>query len=130
MICALSLITLLCDPHELLNPSNLQFPRRSETWETDLEQMCMRAQDTYKGRVLWKHLCQHPLDLNPTCRVPRLWLQMWPHNAGQIPDLGVWCFTGAKPFHTPDMAATLGGGQGRLIILILWMRKVSLRERQ
>lgn len=118
MICALSLIALLCEPHKLLDSSDLQFPRRPETWETELEQTCMRAQDTCKRGVPWKHLCQCPLDPNPTCRVPRLWLQMWPHNAGQIPDLGVWYFTGAKPFHIPDMAATLGGRQGRLITLV------------
>lgn len=45
-------IAVLCDPHNLLNPSDLQFPRRPKTWETELEQMCMRAQDTYKGGVL------------------------------------------------------------------------------
>lgn len=68
-------------------------------------------------RVSCKILCQSPLDPNSTCRVPKLWLQMCPHNAGQT-DPGVWCFSGAKPSHTPDTAATMGGRQGRFIVFM------------
>lgn len=37
---------------------------------------------------------------------------------------------GIKPFHTLHMAGALGGGQGGFIVLILWIRKLSLKERQ
>lgn len=67
-----------------------------------------------------------------------LWTQIPP---AESPDFGCRCGLtmqcryqilgcGAKPFHTPDMAAVLGGRQGRFIVLILRMRKLSLEEGQ
>lgn len=91
-----------------------------------MKQMCMSTQDTCKGGGTLEASLPAPSGPKSHLQSPQTGCRCGLTMQCRYQILGC----GAKPFHTPDMAAVLGGRQGRFIVLILRMRKLSLEEGQ